>query len=926
MARIPLPNPELDARAADRAAGVLLGAAVGDALGVPYEFKATLSEDQQPRMVGGGLGPYEPGEYSDDTQMQVCVAQVAATGADLRSPGALDAIADGFQGWLSGGASDVGAQTKAVLNSARRGGGTSGAALREAAREFTAGKTHSAGNGSLMRTGIVALAHLGDATVMAEAAIVVSALTHPDPDCADACVLWCSGIRTAVLDGTFDGVRAGLDLLPAERRDMWAVRLDEAEAHPPRHFTNNGWVVHALQAAWSAITRTAVPESNPAEGSFPAQHLQLALEAAVRAGTDTDTVAAIAGALLGARWGCSGVPLEWQRAVNGWPSLNGADLVRLALLTSRGGSDDAAGWPSTPQLPTSHPGFAIPHPHDPGVVLGNLTTAQGADPVDVDAVVSLCRMGTGPVLPGTDVEHVRVWLVDQQGDNANLHYVVDQAAREVLRLRQEGKRVLLHCYAGQSRTPAVAAVYSHLASGTDPKTALKDLRTALVNGWHLSAHPELHDAVHELATSTASGGKTAGTVSRKNQAHDVTGSAGATDDKTGGPRDDASAQQDSLFLVEPDEPDVDRTPRQFLKEKHAVSRVRGLLLGLAIGDTLGRAKGEPPADGPLRAGVSTQLACFTTEGIVRAWVRGDHRSIGYFPSGGVWHAYCRWAAMQGLKAASHWGSNGQAWPDGWLAQVPVLGERRGSAPATVTALAKGVHGQVELPTTSRGCHALTRTLPVAVLGSAYGSEPAVDTARQIAALTHGDPAAHTATAQAVVLAQHCLTDLTEAQAWSGGRTQVQQALREGLRALRGIDPASASKELERLSEALEVAVAHPADFKRLAKLAPDATAPSALLGGVYVAASFPERDQVADALRFAAGAPDGDSVACVAGALLGAAHGAEALPVDLVSRHELAWVLDTLARDLVAQLTDAPSGGEYHGGWDPNWLERYPGW
>ena len=54
------------------------------------------------------------------------------------------------------------------------------------------------------------------------------------------------------------------------------------------------------------------------------------VEAAVRAGTDTDTVAAIAGALLGARWGCSGIPLEWQRAVNGWPGLTGADLVRLA--------------------------------------------------------------------------------------------------------------------------------------------------------------------------------------------------------------------------------------------------------------------------------------------------------------------------------------------------------------------------------------------------------------------------------------------------------------------------------------------------------------------------------------------------------------------------------------------------------------------
>ncbi|MFD7797156.1 hypothetical protein [Streptomyces sp. NPDC059759] len=43
-------------------------------------------------------------------------------------------------------------------------------------------------------------------------------------------------------------------------------------------------------------------------------------------------------------------------------------------------------------------------------------------------------------------------------------------------------------------------------------------------------------------------------------------------------------------------------------------------------------------------------------------------------------------------------------------------------------------------------------------------------------------------------------------------------------------------------------------------------------------------------------------------ALLGAAYSAEDLPVGLVSRHELAWVLDTQARDLTTQLADHPSG------------------
>jgi ADP-ribosylglycohydrolase len=75
--------------------------------------------------------------------------------------------------------------------------------------------------------------------------------------------------------------------------------------------------VPALQAAWSAVTHTSsLPDG---------------LVAAVRAGDDTDTIAAIAGALLGARHGASAVPAEWREAVHGWPDLTGDDLTELAV-------------------------------------------------------------------------------------------------------------------------------------------------------------------------------------------------------------------------------------------------------------------------------------------------------------------------------------------------------------------------------------------------------------------------------------------------------------------------------------------------------------------------------------------------------------------------------------------------------------------
>lgn len=492
----------LDIHAADRAAGVLIGAACGDALGVPYEFKPRLTDSERPAMVGGGLGPYKPGEYSDDTQMQLCIAEVAATGADLTSRSALDRIAARFQAWREGGASDIGSQTRDVLSAAKVNEAASPSeAMTAAADAYTARTRYSAGNGSLMRTGIVALAYLDDIDGMVEAATLISSLTHSDPECVEACILWCSGIRTAVLEGSFDGVRNGVELLAPDRQDLWHTRLDEAEANPPHHWPTNGYVVTALQAAWSAITRTAVPEHAPECGSFPAQHFQLATEAAVRAGNDTDTVAAIAGALLGARWGVSAIPLSWQRDVNGWPNLTGADLVRLAVRTARNGADDDDGWPSAARVRIpAYAGmaFAVSHPEDPGVLMGNLPMTGFPGEAPIDAVVSLCRVGQEPIFAGTDVEHVRVWLVDKEGANPNLHFALSQAADQILRLRREGKRVFLHCVAGRSRTPAVAAVYSTLL-GTNPHTALVNIYRALGKHWTLLAHPQLHDAVYDLA-------------------------------------------------------------------------------------------------------------------------------------------------------------------------------------------------------------------------------------------------------------------------------------------------------------------------------------------------------------------------------------------------------------------------------------------
>src|SRR3954464_14064126 len=243
----------------DRAAGVLLAQACGDALGVPYEFKARLRDDEQPRMTGGGLGPYAPGEYSDDTQMAVCIARVAATGADLRSDDALDNIAEAFLDWRFNGASAVGIQTSAVLSAARRGEGRPAERMRAAARALHEQTGKTAGNGALMRTAAGALAYRGDDAAIAAAARAVAELTHADPLAGDSCVLWCIAIDRAVREGRLDGVDEGLALLPAQRRDEGSGWLEDARKEPPQTFTPNGFTVRALQAALSAIDHTDVP-------------------------------------------------------------------------------------------------------------------------------------------------------------------------------------------------------------------------------------------------------------------------------------------------------------------------------------------------------------------------------------------------------------------------------------------------------------------------------------------------------------------------------------------------------------------------------------------------------------------------------------------------------------------------------------------
>ncbi|MGZ6832984.1 MAG: ADP-ribosylglycohydrolase family protein [Mycobacteriaceae bacterium] len=469
----------------ERACGVLLGTAAGDALGAAYEFGPPRGPKLDVAMVGGGSFGWEPGEWTDDTSMAIAIAEVAATGADLRQEQALDAVVERWYEW-SQHAKDVGVQTRSVLSRAGRHGVSAQTAHAESvALHQRTGRT--AGNGSLMRTAPVALAYLDDEGALVQAARAVSELTHYDPEAGDACVLWCCAIRHAIFTGELDA-RIGLQHIDTARRDLWASRMEVAEASQPSDFTNNGWVVEALQAAWSAIATTPVPQDDPATGVFRADHLRRALEAAVRGGGDTDTVAAIAGGLLGAAYGASAVPADWRRVLHGWPGLRTRDLVDLGSQIFRRGKPDTFDF----SYSGYETGIVARHPYDDAIWLGGISALRSL-PDGVDAVVSLCRIGNAD-LPAR-AEQIDVRLIDRQGANDNLDFVLLDTVRLVEQVRRGRRTVLIHCVQAESRTPTVAALYGARLRGISTDQALADVYALLPNADPI---PDFREALRRL--------------------------------------------------------------------------------------------------------------------------------------------------------------------------------------------------------------------------------------------------------------------------------------------------------------------------------------------------------------------------------------------------------------------------------------------
>ena len=311
-----MPEPQLSSL--DRSRGCLLGLAVGDAVGTTLEFRSRGSFEPIHDMVGGGPFELEPGDWTDDTSLAVCLAQslVACGGFDVRDQ------AERYLAWWETGKPgpkdycfDIGITTSDALERFRESGDPMSGS----------DDADMAGNGSLMRLAPVPIRYAAAPETAVERAGESSRVTHGAEDAVDACRVYAAMLvvalggaaRASILATPAPAGPAGRPLAPAVAEVAGGSWRHKAE----REIVGSGYVVEALEAALWCFANT---------GSY-----REAILRAANLGDDADTTAAICGQLAGAYYGASGIPEAWLAQL-----FMGDEIEDLATELHRQGAGD----------------------------------------------------------------------------------------------------------------------------------------------------------------------------------------------------------------------------------------------------------------------------------------------------------------------------------------------------------------------------------------------------------------------------------------------------------------------------------------------------------------------------------------------------------------------------------------------------------
>jgi len=292
-----------------RVSGVILGAAIGDALGYPVEFTSSANVRRRfgPSGVTGYVEYWSEGErrfapYSDDTQMARMVLEVllASRQLGMSLDDTMRTLAQRFTAWAvapPGGHRNPGAACLAGC-----------AALAAGQAWYEAGAETAGGCGSVMRVYPVALLHIDDPDRAEGWAIAQSKLTHRSPLAFAACAAFVRGLISLLSGGSLEQFSTAIERTAEKYDRETALRvrtaIDAASSGTPPEVVLQrflGWAAHdALAAACYVFLR------------HPQDARRGLLEAANAPG-DSDSIATLVGALLGASVGVSGFPVSWLR-------------------------------------------------------------------------------------------------------------------------------------------------------------------------------------------------------------------------------------------------------------------------------------------------------------------------------------------------------------------------------------------------------------------------------------------------------------------------------------------------------------------------------------------------------------------------------------------------------------------------------------
>lgn len=291
----------------NKAQSLLFGVAIGDAIGVPVEYKSRQAISMQPvtDMIGYGTYNLPPGTFSDDSSLTFCLAEALVRDYNLNT------IAGLFEKWYyesywtaTGTVFDIGNTTRKAINNLAKG------FKPELAGEFNAS---SNGNGSLMRISPLVF-YLFDKTMSERYEITkeVSSITHGHIRSIISCFYYLEFGRK-ILEGKnkFDIYKElqieiaahfkAVSIIPEELQLFDRLLKDQIHQFPEDKISSSGYVLDTLEASiWCLLTT---------------DNYEKAVLKAVNLGADTDTTGAVTGGLAGLLYGFNSIPEKWRNQV-----------------------------------------------------------------------------------------------------------------------------------------------------------------------------------------------------------------------------------------------------------------------------------------------------------------------------------------------------------------------------------------------------------------------------------------------------------------------------------------------------------------------------------------------------------------------------------------------------------------------------------